>query len=366
MSGFGPPPGPPEAPVRPRRPNYLPPGPRSSTSGVPGVAGASQAAYRARYALTRSAKPGIIPLAPLRLGDLLDGSVKHVRRNPGPVLGVSAVVNALAALPVIALVGAALAGSWLRTSRVSTVLDSAAIPPLLGFVGTAYATLVLSAVLSYAAAEAALGRRPAADAIWAAVRPRIWTVLGTPALVVLIGVLPWGLLVGMLAIAAQETVPVILLVGTGFGLLAVAANAVILPRIVLSGPASVLEGLTIGKAFARSWRLAQGRYWSIVGVAFVVGALAVVIFWTLELPQLLLLNTLIDLFELNGPTRDAAGSAAFALANLGAAILVTPFVATSVCLVYLDTRIRKEGFDLALLRAVTPDHATPGHGGARS
>ena len=46
-------------------------------------------------------------LAPSRLGDLLDGSVKHIRRNPGPVLGVSALANAFSVLPVLVLVTAA-------------------------------------------------------------------------------------------------------------------------------------------------------------------------------------------------------------------------------------------------------------------
>ena len=56
-----------------------------------------------------------------------------------------------------------------------------------------------------------------------------------------------------------------------------------------------------------------------------------------------------------GPAADSIGNFNFALANLGAAILVTPFVATSMALHYLDARIRKEGFDLALQRVATAD-----------
>ena len=57
----------------------------------------------------------------------------------------------------------------------------------------------------------------------------------------------------------------------------------------------------------------------------------------------------------SGPAADSIGNFNFALANLGAAILVTPFVATSMALHYLDARIRKEGFDLALQRVATAD-----------
>jgi hypothetical protein len=150
------------------------------------------------------------------LGDLLDGSVKHIRRNPGPVLGVSALANAFSVLPVLVLVTAAFAGSWLRATRVSTIMDAWAVGAALNLVGTIYATLVLTAVLSYAAAEAALGRRRRLGEIWAAVRSRIWTVLGSQALVVLAAALPWALLVGMLSIAGQDSVWVVLLVGLGF------------------------------------------------------------------------------------------------------------------------------------------------------
>ncbi len=346
MSGFGPPPGPPEAPARGRRASYLPPG----GLGTPGAA-----AYRHRYAVTRTARPGIIPLAPLRLGDILDASAKFVRRQPGPVLGAAAIVNALAALPVLALVSAAFAGSWMRASGVSTVLDSAVVAPLLGLVGTTYATLVLTALLSFAVAEAALGRRRRIEAMWAALRPRLWTVLGGLALVILVATIPWALLVGMLAIASAESVPVLLLLGTAFGLLAIVLNVWLLPRLAFIGPAAVLEGCRLRTAFTRSWRLTSGRAWSVVGSTFVVLALAVLVFWVLQLPQWLAFNLAVDLFEPTPPIRDAAAPVTFALATLGASVIVTPFVAASNVLQYLDARMRKEGFDLALIRAATAD-----------
>ena len=286
---------------------------------------------------------------------LLDGSVKHVRRNAGPVLGASALVNAITALPVITVVTVALAGSWLRTTGVSSVIGSSAVSPLLGLAGTAYATLVLTGILSYAVAEAALGRRRHLETIWAAVRPRLWTILGSQALVLAAAVLPWALLVGMLALAARQSVPVLLLTGFGFGLLAVTANVVLLPRLLYAAPASVLEGLTLGRAFRRSWTLSRGRFWSLIGVLALVGALAVLVFWVTEFPQQLLYNLLVDMLELSPRVRDEAGSVTFALANLGSAIIVTPFLATNVVLHYLDARIRKEGFDLALIRAAAAD-----------
>src|SRR5918996_5880110 len=45
-------------------------------------------------------RPGIIPLRPLGLGDILDGTVKMIRSNPKATLGLSAIVGVVAALPV--------------------------------------------------------------------------------------------------------------------------------------------------------------------------------------------------------------------------------------------------------------------------
>ena len=151
----------------------------------------------------------------------------------------------------------------------------------------------------------------------------------------------------MLALAARQSVPVLLLTGFGFGLLAVTANVVLLPRLLYAAPASVLEGLTLGRAFRRSWTLSRGRFWSLIGVLALVGALAVLVFWVTEFPQQLLYNLLVDMLELSPRVRDEAGSVTFAMANLGSAIIVTPFLASNVVLHYLDARIRKEGFDLA-------------------
>jgi hypothetical protein len=43
-------------------------------------------------------KPGVIPLRPLGVGEILDGAVTTIRRNPGPMLGLSAIVAVLTQL----------------------------------------------------------------------------------------------------------------------------------------------------------------------------------------------------------------------------------------------------------------------------
>ncbi|MBK8468823.1 MAG: glycerophosphoryl diester phosphodiesterase membrane domain-containing protein [Actinomycetales bacterium] len=357
MSGFGPAPGAPEEPARPRRAAYLPPA-RVATGATPGAG--RLGAYGHRYSLTRASKPGIIPLAPLGVADLLDGAAKHVRRNPGPVLGAASIVNAVCALPVVVLVTLAFTGSWLRATRVATVVDEWAVAPLLGLGGTAYAMLVLTGVLSYAVAEAALGRRRSLSEISSMIRPRVWALLGSQAIVVAVAVLPWALLVGTLALLAEQSVPLVLALATVLGLLAVVIDLVVVPRLLFAGPAVVLERLGVGRALARAWNLSRRRFGAISGVFLLSLSIAVLVFWTLELPQWLIYNLLVDLLEVPATSRDAAGTFAFTLANLGAAILVTPFLASVVVLQYLDCRMRAEGLDLVMRRAAAADAEAAG------
>ena len=48
-------------------------------------------------------RPGIVPLRPLQLGDILDGAIKAVRFNPKSMVGMSALVLAVFLVPSAAL-----------------------------------------------------------------------------------------------------------------------------------------------------------------------------------------------------------------------------------------------------------------------
>src|ERR1019366_9915900 len=48
-------------------------------------------------------KPGIVPLRPLQLGDILDGAIKAIRFNPKSMVVLSAIVLAVFLVPSAAL-----------------------------------------------------------------------------------------------------------------------------------------------------------------------------------------------------------------------------------------------------------------------
>jgi hypothetical protein len=99
-----------------------------------------------------------------------------------------------------------------------------------------------------------------------------------------------------------------------------------------------VEGARGTSAMRRSWRLAKGHFWKILGTLFLAGLLAGVIASVLSLP-----------FTVAGV---AMGSSGWFLRWIGAsiaAVITRPFSAMVGVLLYFDMRVRKEGLDLALM-----------------
>lgn len=306
-----------------------------------------------RYAVTASHRPGIIPLKPLGVGDVFDASTKHVRRNPGPVLGLSALVNAAAIVPAVLLGIGVLTGAWYQRSGASTVVNAQGAAALLQGAGTAFATFALTGVLAPTVAEAVLGRRIDFAEARRAVRPRLLPVLGAAVVGCAVLTVPWAVLVGGVALAAMGSVPLVIVVTLGLGAAATGTVAWLLPKVLLAPAAAALERLGTRSAVRRAWGLSRGRYWSILGVTLLAGALSLLLFLVLQVPVSLLARLLVDLLGLPFSLRPGADQLATALATLTSAILVTPFLATTVILQYVDARMRKEGLDLVLLRSTT-------------
>lgn len=109
-------------------------------------------------------------------------------------------------------------------------------------------------------------------------------------------------------------------------------------------PALMLEGLTGFSALKRSLDLVDGRWWATFGrlvaalllyvvVAIVIGLIAGAIASGISITNVTLYLAL-----------------AGALTAVGN-ILATPFIAAVIAVIYVDLRVRKEGFDLELLAA---------------
>lgn len=254
-----------------------------------------------------------VPLRPLSVSEILDGTFVTLRTNPGATLGLAFATSAVLQLvfSVVALV------SRERSFWFYALLQ--------GAVGVLRLMLVvlLAGVLAIVVAEASLGRRITVGAAARQVAPR---------------------LPGLLAITAALTVVTLL------GLVTLGALSLWLGVMYcLATPVYALEGGTVGQAFRRSRSLMRGAWWRTLGVlglaALVAGTLVLVIAVPVGL-----VTSIGSLTDANGvPT--TAGLVVQAFAGLLITLVITPVLSGVIAILYLDRRIRREALDVTLARA---------------
>jgi hypothetical protein len=314
-----------------------------------------------------------VPLRPLTLGEIFDGSFQAIRTNPRTMLGISSVI-----MIVVAVIGLFpqfyLLMQLADFERLTTEAEQTGefgvevFGPLLGGLGglmvstlvKALATTALTALLVVAVSEAVLGRRMEPRALWRRVRPRLGAVIGLALLSMLLPGLAVALISGILVAltfaglaVSQDAGAVVGVTSLLVGLPLVIGVIVFLwIRLCMAGPALLLENLSPIAALRRSWRLVRGSWWRLFGIqlltSFVVGIGSGMV--SVPFTQV---GTLIA---------DSAGGAAgmtfvaAALSGIGEIVtgtVFTPFSAAVTSLLYIDRRMRAEGLDVELVRAAS-------------
>jgi hypothetical protein len=268
------------------------------------------------------------------------------------VFSATLVVLALSAVPAILVAALGVRGSWLSDLGADAVIDRNSFFGLLLLFGVGFASLVLAGALSYSVGEASLGRRPGLAELWAQVKGRLLPLVALAALLTFALALPALLLVLLVALATQANSLLAAVLISFVGGLAVAAwTAILVTRTCLAGAAVVLERRRVVDALSRSWALTAGAFWRIFLRLLVVGLLCLAVFWVVQLPLLVVSSIVGDILSLS-PSLDAmVASLGLALATLLSMTVVVPFAAGAISLVYVDQRMRLEGFDLVLQRA---------------
>ncbi|MFD3566319.1 hypothetical protein [Streptomyces sp. NPDC058667] len=316
-----------------------------------------------------AAKPGVIPLRPLGMGEILDGAVKTLRTYWRTVLTISVTVAVVSQITSILaqryLVPAAPATNPDVTpaEALEQSLDSAqssliGLGPVL--LVTLMASLVCAALLTVVISRAVLGRPVSLGSAWQEARPRLLQLLGLTLLLaglsaalVLTGVLP-GLLLGGAAGAA------LVLLG-GVGALAVAAWLMI--RFSLASPALMLERQGVIPSLKRSAKLVQGSWWRIFGITLLTQLLIFVFAMIIAIPFAIIAiavdgDGFSGLLSGSSPT---FGWPFLIITGIGSVItsaITYPISAGVTVLLYVDQRIRREALDLELARAA----GLPGYG----
>jgi hypothetical protein len=317
-------------------------------------------------------KPGVVPLRPLALGDLLDGAVQTMRQNPRVMLGLSAAVMAVAAVLSTAFIlvglprmasGIETADDRLQAEQVASLLTGGVISFLLPLLVQTLATIVLTGILIVAVSQAVLGRRPAVGEVWARARPRLLALIGLSLLSALIVVLVMAVAIvpGVLLLVADMSVGGGLALAGGI-VVAIVAAVLIYVRLAFAAPALLLERLGVAAALTRSWRLVAGSWWRTFGILALGAIIAAAINGLVQLPFSLVGN-LVGALVGSGDAQSLGDvtsgmQIALVITNVGSVLASTvtaPFTAALTALLYIDLRIRREGLDVALARAAAQE-----------
>src|SRR5690625_4130602 len=314
-------------------------------------------------------KPGVIPLRPLGVGELLDGAITTIRKNPAATLGISAVVavvtQVLSALVIVATIGGEFLGgpnqltmtqpspqTAVSFDEAMTLLTQALIAAFVVGVFTWLTTTILTGVLTVVTGRAVLGEKVSLGQAWSSTRPRIFALLGLSLLVALVVLIPFAvvLLIGLLAIAADSEMIGLVAV---FMLAAIPVALWLGIRLCLATASLMLEStptagggaapMTITGAMRRSSALVKGSWWRVFGIVLLAGIIGVLINLVLSLP-----------FEAVAEALGYSSFAGQAVSTLGviiASTIYTPFIAAVTVLLYVDRRIRAEALDIELANA---------------
>ncbi len=305
-------------------------------------------------------QPGVIPLRPLNVGEILDGTIGTMRRHWQTVLGVSLAV----ALGTQA-VATAVTGIWFRESAdLSKIADpqttslhemlhafedslpGMTVTSLVGLVGSIIAAAMLTVVFS----RAVLGRAVTAGDTWRGARPQLPALTGLFCLVPLLILVPFAVcLAPGLIISGGDLLGVGGALTLFGGLMGMAAGAWIWTRYSLAAPALMLEKQGVTKALRRSAKLVDGAGWRVFGIQSLASFIVFMAGAIVQIPV-----SIIESILMGGSNVDAASWTSLIFTGVSTVISTTftlPITAGVTALLYMDQRIRRESLDIELAQA---------------
>lgn len=326
-------------------------------------------------------KPGVIPLAPLRISDLLSGAFTTLGRYWKPLIGTALTLFGAATLVmIVALVVAAsaVASQWDElTSDSPGSPTSAQLVPLgvafgvlmiLGLISYLLASAVVQAAVPVVLQEAVLGRPIRFGEVWKRAWARVWSVIGTVFLTGLIMLVPMalffvgfaGLMIYMISLGDEDGVMPLVAVGL-IGALLIGPFAVWLwVRFSLAPTVVVFEGQSPVAALRRSAQLVRGTWWRVFGVGLLAYVLASMIGYTIQMP-FQMLGLLPGLFQPEEMGSDPSSGELIAvfgglmllsfISQLIAQLFTAIFPPLVTGLLYVDLRMRTENLGPVLAEA---------------
>jgi len=308
--------------------------------------------------------PGGIPLRPLALGDILNGAVTLVRRNPAATFGLAAIVMTIygVATALVQQVGRSTVASDEQTLKNDSTLTSQQVGHLIGSLfGALVPALVvaivlalllntaLSGMLSAVIGRGVLGQRTSLAEAWR--DGRIGPVIATVLLLLALGIcVPLPVVVLVVLLALLHLTPVAVLLGVLGGIASLVFEVLLAIRLSLALPAVVLERISPVSGIRRSWQLTHGSFWRLLGILLLTAIIVGVAAEVLTIPFLVIGALLGGSGSIFSATASVS-VAAIVVGTVGSIVSATitrPVSAGVVVLLYVDMRMRREGLDLRL------------------
>jgi len=310
-------------------------------------------------------EPGLIPLRPLLVSDILRASFRALGRYPGALIGANLlmVLGGLIILGVYSAATIPFAVHIVQSVPNAHDLSRNQDWSLVGLVGGGLLLLFLvwltitafsSVISALAAGRGSVGRPFRFGEAFGEIRANGLRALR------LYAVLASMLYVGpLLLVGLAFELPAAL---TGSRVLAALGILVWVPvgalslffaiRLRFAAPAFILERQTIRQTLSRVWFLSRDAWWRIFGITLLVGVIAGGISFILRIP-LSLFSVLAG--GISGAAADDSGTVAGVIAYMlliGTAFVVQialqPLGQLTACFLYIDQRIRKDSLDAAL------------------
>jgi hypothetical protein len=341
--GFPPPPGYPGYPP----PGYPPPG-----YPPPGYVAAPQ-----------PLKPGVIPLRPLTLTDILNGAVAYIRANPKATLGLTTVVVVIAQIISLVLqIGPLAATGELGVLRGEEASTAAALGSSASGIASALTTglsaVILSGMLTVIVGRAVFGAGITIEEAWRRVRGRLLALIGFSLMWLLGIVILIAIVVVVVAVVATMSGVAAFVLAIPLGLAVIALLVYLWTVLSFAAPLIVLERLGVFPSISRSVRLIRNDFWRVLGIKLLATIVAGVVAAAVSIP--FSVGGQILLFGTKSTTTVLISLGLIAIGGAIGQIITEPFSAGAVVLLYTDRRIRAEAFDLVLQTgAVTAPYAAP-------
>ncbi|QNE79485.1 hypothetical protein F0344_28825 [Streptomyces finlayi] len=346
-------------------------------------------------------KPGVIPLAPLKLGDLLGGAFTTMGRYWKPLFGMGLVLWGGSSLVMVAAMVIAYSAVASHLEHVVALPqhvdpDSSDVVPLLTAFGVVallgIVLVVLASALMYASVpavlqDAVLGRQVTFAAVWRRSRARMASMVGTVFLMGLVVAVPvllvmvafFAMMVALITLDGGNGALTIMSLGVLCALLTAPLALWLWVKFSLAPAAVVFEGQRPFEALRRSSQLVRGDWWRVLGITWLAAAIAGFAAYIIQMPFSILgmFPTIITTADLDADPSPTA--VIFAMSGYLVAVMIGQMVAQIVSgpfpllvsgLLYVDRRIRTENLGPVLAEAAavpqqggSPKDSTPHHGG---